>query len=68
VVRHLPRGVALIRVDTPIGRIVWVSDRLLPDQQRGARLIACERIHRGLRAGVIGELELYSLLEEANAA
>jgi hypothetical protein len=64
-IRHLPRGLALVRVETPIGRIVWVSDRLSPAEERAARILACDRVRQGARAVVLSELELSAVLEGA---
>lgn len=63
----LPRGIALVRVQTPLGRWVVVSDRLSEEEARAARLIACERAKHGARAIVLGEMELVAALQDAAA-
>ena len=63
----LPRGVAIIRVETPLGRVVLLSDRLSADERRTAQVMACERIRGGAVAVVIQELEVVSVLAEVAA-
>lgn len=62
---RLPRGIALVRVETAFGRWVVVSDRLSDEEARAARLIACERARHGARAIVLGEMEVVDALREA---
>jgi len=62
---NLPRGIALVRVQTPLGKWVVVSDRLSADEAQVARIIACERARQGAHAVVLGELEVVSTLHDA---
>ena len=62
---NIPHGVALVRVETPFGPLVVVSDRLSSEEERTARIIAADRVHSGKRAVVLGELEVVRVLHDA---
>ena len=61
----LPRGIALVRVETPLGKWVAVSDRLSEEEAKVARIVASERVRRGARAVVLGEIEVAAMLRDA---
>lgn len=63
--RSLPRGIAVVRVQTPFGRIVVWSDALTEDEARTARLIAFQRIQAGARAVVVSMLDVAAAIAEA---
>lgn len=61
----LPRGVAIVRVQTPLGRVVLLSDRLSEEERRMAQVMAIQKIRDGAHLYVvIGELEVASALAE----
>ncbi len=64
-VRCLPRGVALVRVETPVGCLLWVSDRLSDDEELVAKVIALIRVKMGARAVVLREMEVVEVLHTA---
>jgi len=43
----LPRGIGLVRAQTPWGPVVMVSERLTDEEANAARIIAAERIVEG---------------------
>lgn len=61
----LPRGIALIRVQTLHGKVVVSSDRLSKDELRAAQFIASRRCADGAWATVVHESEVYALLGDA---
>lgn len=63
----IPHGVALVRVETPLGSVVVVSDRLSSEEERTARIIAADRVSSGSRAVVLGELEVARVLHDSAA-
>ena len=64
----LPRGVALLRIQTdPTHRYVEVSPRLRPDQERAARIFACALAQHGSPVVVVTYAELLALLQDAAA-
>lgn len=63
-VRALPRGVALLRVDTPIGRVLVISDRLSEHERHIAQVIAAYRIRDGARAVLLKECEVAQIANE----
>lgn len=60
----LPRGVALVRVETPLGCVLAVSDRLSKEERTIALAMACQKVRDGARAVVLGELDVYAVLRE----
>ena len=63
--RRLPRGVALVRIETPFGRLLWVSDRLSEAEAQGARVIAARKIREGAKAVVLREIEVALIVADA---
>jgi len=57
--------VALVRVETPLGRLLWISDRLSDEEAQGARVMASRRIREGARAVVLRETEVALVVEDA---
>lgn len=49
----LPDGVALVRVDTPVGRLMLASSKLTDEEQRQARLVAAVMAARGRFSAVV---------------
>lgn len=60
----LPRGVALVRVVTPIGPVTALSDRLSKDERTVALAMAHQKIRDGAHAVILGELEVSAVLRE----
>lgn len=61
----LPRGVALVLVRTPVGRVVLVSDRLSDPERFAAMTIACYKMREGAHAVVLRELEIAAVMADA---
>ena len=61
----LPRGIALVRVQAPQGKVVICSDRLSKDELRAAQFIASRRCAGGAWATLVHENEVYALLGDA---
>lgn len=57
-VTRLPNGVAMLRVETPIGRLILLSDRLSDHERYVAGIIAETKIHEGARAVLLQETEV----------
>lgn len=45
---RLPNGVAVVRAETPWGKVVLVSDRLTDEEAEAARILAADRVMAGL--------------------
>lgn len=61
----LPHGVACVRVEIPLGRIVVCSSSLTEEEARVARAVAFQKVKDGARAVVISMLELATVMREA---
>lgn len=61
----LPRGIAVVHVQTPIGRVVLLSDRLSDEERRVARVMAIQKLRDSPHSYVvIREMEVVSVLAE----
>ena len=63
-----PRGIAIVHVQTPVGRVVLLSDRLSDEERRVAQVMAIQKLKDGPHSYVvIRELEVVSVLAEVAA-
>lgn len=63
---RLPKGIGLVRVATPLGTRVLVSDRLSPLEEEVGR-IAASALGKGCPVVLLSELEIARLVSEAAA-
>jgi len=65
----LPRGIALLRVDTAFGKFVVCSSALTEEEERIARAIAADRIRRraAISAVLLNVLDLLAVIQDAAA-
>ena len=61
---HLPRGVALLRVETPVGLLVVASNHLSQAEEVAAFTVASWRAFHGEKAVLIQELEIAVVASE----
>ena len=61
---RLPRGVALVRVETPMGLILVVSTHLSKCEEIAAMTVAAYRAFHGEKAVLIQELEIAVVASE----
>lgn len=61
----MPRGIALVRIETPLGRVLVWSDKLTVEELRLARAVAGHLSRCGSRAVVLTNCEVEELLTDA---